>query len=44
MRLTDEHSPLKQFMHRFDAVIAAAIIAAAVWFAWSRYKVFKHHR
>jgi membrane protein DedA with SNARE-associated domain len=39
--LLDEHSPLKHFMHRFDAVIAGAIIAAAVWFAWSRYKVYK---
>ncbi|HEY4016211.1 MAG TPA: DedA family protein [Polyangiaceae bacterium] len=44
MRLTDEHSPLKHFMHRFDAVIAAAVIAAAAWFAWSRYKVYKHQR
>jgi membrane protein DedA with SNARE-associated domain len=41
LRLADEHSPLKHFMHRFDAVIAGAIIAAAVWFAWSRYKVYK---
>jgi membrane protein DedA with SNARE-associated domain len=44
LRLTDEHSPLKHFMHRFDALIAAGIIAAAAWFAWSRYKVYKQHR
>jgi membrane protein DedA with SNARE-associated domain len=36
IRLLDEHSPLKNFMHRFDAVIGVAIVAAAGYFVWSR--------
>ncbi len=41
IRLLDEHSPLKSFMHQFDAAIAAAILSAGVYFVWSRYKVYK---
>lgn len=41
IRLLDEHSPLKHFMHRFDAVIGAAIVAAGVYFVWSRFKNYK---
>jgi membrane protein DedA with SNARE-associated domain len=41
VRLLDEHSPLKQFMHRFDAVIGAAILVAAAYFVWSRFKVYR---
>ena len=43
-RLLDEDSPLKQFMHRFDAVIGVVIIVAAAWFIWSRIKVFRAYR
>jgi membrane protein DedA with SNARE-associated domain len=38
MGLLDEHSPLKHFMHRFDAVIGVAIVVAAAYFVWSRLK------
>jgi membrane protein DedA with SNARE-associated domain len=41
IRLLDEHSPLKAFMHKFDALIAAGIVAAAAYFVWSRYKAYK---
>jgi membrane protein DedA with SNARE-associated domain len=41
IRLLDEHSPLKAFMHKFDAVIAVAILGAIVYFVRSRYKVYK---
>jgi membrane protein DedA with SNARE-associated domain len=41
IRLLDEHSPLKAFMHKFDAVIAVVILAAVGYFVWSRYKVYK---
>jgi membrane protein DedA with SNARE-associated domain len=41
IRLLDEHSPLKHFMHRFDAVIGAAIVTAAGLFVWSRIKTYK---
>src|SRR5580692_9389550 len=41
IRLLDEHSPLKAFMHKFDAVIAVAILGAIVYFLRSRYKVYK---
>jgi membrane protein DedA with SNARE-associated domain len=44
LRLLDEHSPLKHFMHRFDAVIAAVIIAAGALFIWSRLKNLKQYR
>src|SRR5271155_2124396 len=42
LRLLDEHSPLKAFMHKFDALIAAGIVLAVGYFVWSRYKVYKH--
>jgi membrane protein DedA with SNARE-associated domain len=41
IRLLDEHSPLKSFMHKFDAAIAAVILVAGAYFVWSRYKVYK---
>ena len=41
IRLLDEHSPLKAFMHKFDAVIALVIVGAAGYLLWSRYKVYK---
>jgi membrane protein DedA with SNARE-associated domain len=44
VRLLEEHSPLKQFMHRFDAVIGALIVLAAAYFIWSRVKVYKQYR
>jgi membrane protein DedA with SNARE-associated domain len=42
LRLLDEHSPLKSFMHKFDAAIAAVILVAGAYFVWSRLKVLKH--
>jgi membrane protein DedA with SNARE-associated domain len=44
LRLLDEHSPLKQFMHKFDAVIGGVIILAAVLFIRSRLKALKGYR
>ncbi|MDB4996620.1 MAG: putative rane-associated protein [Myxococcaceae bacterium] len=44
LRLLDEHSPLKQFMHKFDAVIAGVIVVAAVLFIRSRLKALKGYR
>jgi membrane protein DedA with SNARE-associated domain len=44
IELLDEHSPLKQFMHRFDAVIAVAIVVAAVLFLRSRLKALRGYR
>jgi membrane protein DedA with SNARE-associated domain len=41
LQLLDEHSPLKHFMHRFDAVIGGAVIALGVLFVWSRLKNLK---
>jgi membrane protein DedA with SNARE-associated domain len=38
IRLLDPDSPLKKFMHKFDAAIAAAILAAAAYVVWSRIK------
>jgi membrane protein DedA with SNARE-associated domain len=43
-RLLDEHSPLKSTMHKFDAVLAAAILLAAAWFIWSRIKVYRRYK
>jgi membrane protein DedA with SNARE-associated domain len=43
LRLLDDHSPLKRFMHRFDAGIAVVIVAAAGWFVWSRLKTLRKH-
>jgi membrane protein DedA with SNARE-associated domain len=42
--LLDEKSPLKHFMHRFDAVIGAAIVLAATYFVWSRVKVLRQYK
>jgi membrane protein DedA with SNARE-associated domain len=39
--LLDEQSPLKHFMHRFDAVIGAAILVAGGFFLWSRVRVYR---
>jgi membrane protein DedA with SNARE-associated domain len=44
IRLLDEHSPLKQFMHKFDVVIGVVVLAAGVWFVRSRLKVLKQYR
>jgi membrane protein DedA with SNARE-associated domain len=44
LELLDAHSPLKSFMHRFDAVIGAGLIAAAAYFVWSRFKVYKQYK
>jgi membrane protein DedA with SNARE-associated domain len=44
LELLDEHSPLKSFMHRFDAVIGVGLIAAAAYFVWSRFKVYKQYK
>jgi membrane protein DedA with SNARE-associated domain len=44
VELLDEHSPLKSFMHKFDAVIAAGILAAAAYFVWSRFKVYRQYK
>jgi membrane protein DedA with SNARE-associated domain len=44
VRLLDEHSPLKSVMHKFDAVIAATVVVAAAYFAWSRVKVYREYR
>jgi membrane protein DedA with SNARE-associated domain len=41
VRLLDEHSPLKHFMHRFDAAIGVSIVLAAGYFVWSRVKVYR---
>src|SRR5579863_10487739 len=38
IRLLDPDSPLKKFMHKFDAAIAVAILAAAAYVVWSRIK------
>src|SRR5579863_6896207 len=42
LKLLDEHSPLKSFMHRFDAAIAAVILVSGAYFVWSRLKALKH--
>jgi membrane protein DedA with SNARE-associated domain len=44
IELRDEHSPLKQWMHRLDAVIGVAVIAAAAFFVWSRVKVYRQYK
>jgi membrane protein DedA with SNARE-associated domain len=38
IRLLDPDSPLKKFMHKFDAAIAAVIVVAGVYFVYSRIK------
>jgi membrane protein DedA with SNARE-associated domain len=44
VELLDEHSPLKHWMHRLDAVIGAVVIVAAAYFVWSRVKVYKQYK
>jgi len=44
VELLDEHSPLKHWMHRLDAVIGVVVIVAAAYFIWSRVKVYKQYR
>jgi membrane protein DedA with SNARE-associated domain len=44
LRLLDEHSPLKQFMHKFDAVIGGVIIVTGILFVWSRLKNYKSYQ
>jgi membrane protein DedA with SNARE-associated domain len=34
----DKDPRLKEWFHRFDAVIGLALLAAIVWFVWSRWK------
>lgn len=42
--LLKETSPLKHFMHRFDAVIAGVIFLGAAYFVWSRIKTLRAYR
>ena len=44
LELLAESSPLKHFMHKFDAVIGAVIILAAIFFVRSRLKALKSYR
>ena len=44
INLLDEHSQLKVWMHRLDAVIGAVILAAVAYFVWSRVKVYRQYR
>ena len=44
LELMSEHSPLKHFMHKFDAVIAAAIVIGAVVFVRSRLKALRAYK
>jgi membrane protein DedA with SNARE-associated domain len=44
VELLDEHSPLKHWMHRLDAVIGAVVIVGAAYFVWSRIKVYKQYK
>ena len=44
VQLLDEHSPLKQVMHKFDLVIGLAIVIAAFVFVRSRLKALKGYR
>jgi membrane protein DedA with SNARE-associated domain len=44
VHLLDEHSPLKSAMHKFDALIGAAIVVAAVYFIRSRLKVYRQYK
>ena len=44
LELMSEHSPLKHFMHKFDAVIAAVIIIGGIWFVRSRLKALKQYK
>jgi membrane protein DedA with SNARE-associated domain len=44
IRLLEEHSPLKTVMHRFDALIGAAIVLGAGYFVWSRVRVYRQYK
>jgi membrane protein DedA with SNARE-associated domain len=44
LELMSEHSPLKAFMHKFDAVIAGVVVIAGVWFVRSRLKALRAYR
>ena len=44
IRLLDEHSPLKHWMHRLDAAIGAIIVLAAGYFVWSRVQVYRQYK
>ncbi len=44
LKLLDEHSPLKSFMHKFDAIIGAGIVIAVAYFVWSRFKVYRQYK
>src|SRR5262245_19224474 len=44
LELMSEHSPLKAFMHKFDAVIAGVIVLGGVLFVRSRLKALKAYR
>lgn len=44
LELMSEHSPLKAFMHKFDAVIAAIVIIGGIVFVRSRLKALKAYR
>jgi membrane protein DedA with SNARE-associated domain len=44
LKLLEEHSPLKSVMHKFDAVIAAGLLAAIAYFVWSRFKVYRQYK
>jgi membrane protein DedA with SNARE-associated domain len=44
IRLLDEHSPLKHFMHRADLAIGIVVILAAAYFVRSRVQVYKQYK
>jgi membrane protein DedA with SNARE-associated domain len=44
LELLEEHSPLKRFMHRFDAVIGVGIILLGAYFVWSRIKNYRQYK
>ncbi len=44
LELLDPHSPLKAFMHKFDALIGGVIIITGVLFVWSRLKNLRSYR
>ncbi|MGD0673788.1 MAG: DedA family protein [Polyangiaceae bacterium] len=44
LRLLDDHSPLKAFMHKFDAAIGASIVVIGALFVWSRVRVYRDYK
>jgi membrane protein DedA with SNARE-associated domain len=44
IRLLDENSPLKKFMHTFDIAIGLVILTAGIYFIYSRVKVYRAYR